>query len=348
MSLADVCLWITIVGLTAYAVFGGADFGGGFWDLVAGASRTAMEVRGLILRSMTPVWEANHVWLIFVLVVVWTAFPLFFGSVMSSLYVPMFLAAAGIIFRGTAFAMRGQARTLAEGRAIGAAFALSSVLVPFCLGASLGAIGSGRVPVGNALAAPFDSWLNPTSILVGVLAVLTGAYLAAVFLAADSAAAGLRTLEEAFRARALAGGVVTGVIAVGGLFVLRSDARDLYDGLTSGTGLVLVLASGVFGAVTLALIAARRYEPARWTSAGAVGCITFGWAAAQSPYLLPGKLTLTQAAAPHSTLVALLISLAGGGLVLIPSLVLLYRLVLRGRLFQEFEPIDAGYEEKPT
>jgi cytochrome d ubiquinol oxidase subunit II len=145
--------------------------------------------------------------------------------------------------------------------------------------------------------------------------------------------------------RALVGGVVTGAIALGGLFVLRDDARDLYDGLTSGAGLALVLASGVFGAVTLALVAARHYETARWTSAAAVACVTFGWAAAQSPYLLPGKLTLEQGAAPHSTLVALLISLAGGALVLIPSLVLLYRLVLRGHLDQEFEPIDQGYEE---
>jgi cytochrome bd ubiquinol oxidase subunit II len=345
MSLAELCLLVTIVGLTAYAVFGGADFGGGFWDLVAGGSRTAMEVRGLILRSMTPVWEANHVWLIFVLVMLWTAFPVFFGSVMSTLYVPLFLATAGIIFRGTAFAMRGQARTLAEGRAIGAAFALSSVLVPFCLGAALGGIGSGRVPVGNAAGQPFSSWLNPTSILVGVLTVLTGAYVAAVFLAGDAARSALRELAESFRRRALGAGAVTGLIALGGLLVLRSDARDLYDGLTSGTGLVLVLASGAIGAATLLLILARRYEIARWSSAAAVACITFGWAAAQSPYLLPGELTLNQAAAGHATLVALVVSLAAGAVLLVPSLVILYRLVLRGRLEEQFEPIDHGYQE---
>lgn len=346
--LDDVCLWIAIAGLTGYAVFGGADFGGGFWDLTAGSPHKGAAVRGMVKRSMTPVWEANHVWLPFVLVVLWTAFPVFFGSVMSTLYVPLFLAAAGIIFRGTAFALRGQARTLAEARALGAAFAISSVLVPFSMGAALGAIGSGRVPVGNALGEPFSSWLNPTSIVAGVLAVLTGAYLAAVFLAGDAVRAGVRELEEPFRRRALGAGVVTGILAIGALPILRSDARDLFDGLTSGAGLALVIGSAVAGAATLTLVATRRYEPARWTAAAAVACVTFGWAAAQSPYLLPGELTLEEAAASDATLTALVISLAAGTAILVPSLVLLYRLVLRGRLEEDFQPIDHGLEERRT
>jgi cytochrome bd ubiquinol oxidase subunit II len=341
---ADLALGLAIVALTAYAIFGGADFGGGFWDLTAGGSHRGGAVRGMVLRSMTPVWEANHVWLPFLLVIMWTCFPVFFGSVMSTLYVPLFLAAVGIIVRGTAFALRGQARTIGEARALGASFALSSVLVPFAMGAAVGGIASGRVPIGNAEGDPFSSWLNPTSITIGVLAVLSGAYLAAVFLAGDARRTERPELGDAFRSRALVAGVVVGVLAVGALPILRSDARELFDGLTSGLGLVLVLASGIFGAATLALVAARRFEPARWTAGAAVACITVGWAAAQSPYLLPGELTLDQAAASEAVLVATVVSALAGMLILIPSLVYLYRLVLRGRLDEDFSPIDEGLE----
>jgi cytochrome d ubiquinol oxidase subunit II len=341
--LDDLCLALIIAGLTAYAVLGGADFGAGFWDLTAGGARRGGRVRGMVVRSMGPVWEANHVWLIFVLVVFWTCFPVAFGSMMSTLYVPLFIATIGIIFRGTAFALRGQAATITEARALGGLFALSSVLVPFCLGAALGAVGSGRVPVGNALGEPFSSWLNPTAILVGVLAVLTGAYLAAVFMAADSARGGLVDLERAFRARALASGVAAGAVAIGGLLVLREDAPDLYDGLTSAPGVIFVVGSAVAGLLTLALVWRGRFEPARYFAAAAVGCITIGWAFAQSPYLLPNRLTLEQAAAGDATLVAVLISVAVGLVLVVPSLYLLYSLVLKGRLDEDFEPLDQRF-----
>jgi cytochrome bd ubiquinol oxidase subunit II len=341
--MAEVTLGLAILGLTAYAVLGGADFGAGLWDLTAGGAQRGGRARGLIQRSMSPVWEANHVWLIFVLVVLWTAFPVFFGSIMSTLYVPLALAAAGIILRGTAFAVRGQAATLNEARGFGALFATSSVLVPFCFGAALGGIASGRVPVGNALGEPWESWLNPTSLLVGALAVVTGAYLAAVYLAGDAAKLGEADLESGFRARALGAGVLSGVIAIGGLAVLRSDARPLYDGLTSGGGLACVIVSGVFGALTLALVWSRRFELARASSAAAVAAIAVGWAFAQSPDLLPGALTLDEAAASDATLTALLISVAFGLVILVPSLVFLYRLVLRGELYQGFEPLDQQF-----
>jgi cytochrome bd ubiquinol oxidase subunit II len=344
--MAEVCLGLVVVGITAYAVLGGADFGAGFWDLTAGGAERGGRVRGMVQRSMSPVWEANHVWLIFVLVIVWTAFPVAFGSVFSTLSIPLFLAAIGIIFRGTAFALRGHAATIREARAIGATFALSSVLVPFFLGAAVGGVASGRVPVGNLSCDPFDSWLNPTGVLIGVLAVLTGAYLAAVFLAGDSARAGLPDLARAFRARALGAGVATGAVAIPGLLVLRSDARALFDGLTSGGGLVMVLVSAAAGAATLALVAAGRYVPARWSSAGAVAAITVGWVLAQDPYVLPPRLTLEQAAASDATLATVIVGMGIGALVLVPSLWYLYRLVLQGRLSHEFEPLDQRF--RPT
>lgn len=341
--MAEVALGLVIAGLTAYAVLGGADFGAGFWDLTAGGAERGGRVRGMVQRSMGPVWEANHVWLIFVLVVMWTCFPSAFGSVFSTLYVPMFIAAAGIIFRGTAFALRGQAGTIREARLLGALFASSSVLVPFCLGASLGAIGSGRVPVGNAAGDPISSWLNPTGILVGALAVVTGAYLAAVYMAGDSRRAGVPDLQRAFRTRALIAGVAAGVLAIGGLLVLREDARSLFDGLTEGGGLVFVIASALAGGLTLLLVWSERFEIARFSAAAAVACVTIGWAFAQSPYLLPDQLTLDEAAAGDATLTATLIGIAGGMIVLVPSLYLLYSLTLRGRLDQRFEPLDQRF-----
>jgi cytochrome d ubiquinol oxidase subunit II len=342
--LPELCLALVIAGLTAYAVLGGADFGAGFWDLTAGGAKRGGRVRGMVQRSMGPVWEANHVWLIFVLVILWTCFPVPFASMMSTLYMPMLIAAAGIIFRGTAFALRGEAATINEARLLGGLFALSSVLVPFCLGAALGAIASGRVPVGNAAGAPFESWLSPTGVMVGTLSVLTGAYLAAVYMAADSARAGIPDLERAFRARAIGSALAAGAVAIGGLLVLRSDARELYDGLTSGGGLVFVLSSAAGGVATLWLVWRGRFEAARVTAAIAVASVTIGWAFAQSPHILPGELTLDQAAADNATLVAVLVSVVVVGLVLLlPSLYLLYSLTLRGRLDQRFEPLDQRF-----
>jgi cytochrome d ubiquinol oxidase subunit II len=340
--LPDLAAGLIIVGLTAYVVLGGADFGAGFWDLTAGGARRGARVRGMIKLAMGPVWEANHVWLIFVLVTFWTAFPVAFGSVTSTLYVPLFLAAIGIIFRGAAFALRGEAATIAEARALGAAFALSSVLVPFFLGAAVGGIASGRVPVGNASGDALTSWWNPTSVLVGALAVATGAHLAAVFLAGDSVRAGQPDLVRGFRARALGSGVVAGALAITGLFVVREDARPLYDGLTSGGGLALVIASGLAGFVTLGLEWRSRFELARYTASVAVGSIVAGWAVAQRPDLLPGELTLHDAAASDATLIVLVVSVAIGMLVLLPSLRYLFRLVLRGDLDTEFRPLSAG------
>jgi cytochrome bd ubiquinol oxidase subunit II len=342
--LAELCLALMLLGLTAYVVLGGADFGAGFWDLTAGGAERGARVRGMVKRSLAPVWEANHVWLIFTLAVFWTAFPKAFGSVMSTLGIPLLVAAGGIILRGAAFAVRGEAATIAEARVVGAIFALSSVLVPFFLGAAVGGIASGRVPEGNAAGDAVDSWLNPSSALIGTLAVATGAYLAAVFLAADSVRAGLPDLVRAFKLRALAAGGVAGALAVGGLIVLREDARPLYDGLTEGAGLAMVILSALCGVLTLILVWREHFGWARVGAAGAVATIVAGWAFAQSPYLLPGELTLDDAAAGNPTLLATLVGLGLGALVLVPSLTWLFRLTLRGQLDQEFRPITAGKE----
>jgi cytochrome d ubiquinol oxidase subunit II len=265
---------------------------------------------------------------------------------METLYLPLFLAAVGIIFRGSAFALRGEAATIAEARALGATFALSSVLVPFFLGATIGAVASGQVTVPADPDSPFSSWTNATSIYIGALAVATSAYMAAVFVAADAVRAELPDLVEAFRKRALGAGIVTGLMAVAGIFVLREDARHLYDGLTSGFGLVVVIASALAGVATIALLWTRRFAIARVTSAAAVAAILVGLAVAISPDFLPGQLTLDQAAAADSTLIPLLGAVVIAVAVLVPSLGYLFKLVLTGQLDQEFHPIGAS-ETKP-
>jgi len=330
--LADVPIILILVGLVAYTVLGGADFGAGFWILVPGGGRTSpAATRDHARHAMGPVWEANHVWLIFVLVVCWTAYPVAFGSIMSTLSVPLFVAAVGIILRGASYALRGQLDGAPRRRLIEDVFALSSVLTPFALGTVVGGIASGRVPVGNAQGDLFASWLNPTSVLTGALAVGTSSYLAAVYLAADARRVGERTLELDFRARALWTGVVAGALAIGGLAVVRFDAEPIWRGLTSGAGLAMVSVSVAAGLVTLMLVWRSRFGAARVSAALAVAAIVAGWAFAQQPRFLPG-LTIGQAAAGRSTLIAVVIGGAVGATILVPSLILLFGLFVRGRL----------------
>ena len=331
MNLYDVPLWFALVGLALYTVLGGADFGAGFWQLVAGRGKQADEVRDEAHHAMAPVWEANHVWLIFVLTVVWTAYPAAFGSIASTLSIPLFIAGIGIVMRGGAYALRGGTRTAAEQRRVDTVFALSSVLTPFALGTVIGAIASERVHLGNPGGSLVTSWLNPTSIAIGVLAVASGAYTSAVFLSGDAERHGDRALVERFRARALGAGLAAGAVALGALIVLHFDAERIFRRLTQGVGLPALIASVIAGIATLALVWQRRYEPARYLAAVAVAATIAGWALAQNPVFLKG-LTIREAAAGHDTLVAVVVAVLVGGLLLFPSLALLFRLTLGGEL----------------
>src|ERR1700716_2734072 len=242
-----VTLWI---GVTFYAVFGGADFGAGIWDLLAGGAERGRRPRALIADAIAPVWEANHTWLIFDLVILWTAFPPVFAAIMSTLFVPLTAAGLGIVLRGAAFAFRPVAPTRRSRRIAGGVFALGSVITPFFLGAAAGGIASGRVPVGNAIGDPFTSWLNPTSLLVGGLAIAACAHLAAVFLVIDARRRGDAALERYFLRRATISAVVAGAAAVAGIAILHADAPRLAAGLTRA-GWPLIGLSGLCGVVAL-------------------------------------------------------------------------------------------------
>ena len=341
MPLAEIMLVVMWVGLTAYVLFAGADFGAGVWDLLAGGDRRGREQRTLIEHSIGPVWEANHVWLIFVIVLLWTGIPEVFAAVASTLYVPLTLVALGIIARGAAFAFRKATNELWQQRLFGATFAFSSLVTPYFLGAVAGAIASGRVPPGIAEGDLFASWLNPTSTVTGLLAVGTAAYLAAVYLTRDAERAGEPALAEAFRRRALATGAVVGVLSAVGLVVLRADSRALFDELTTGTGLPFVIGSVLAGLASLLLLGRRSYVWVRVTAALAVTGLLWGWGAAQYPELLPG-VDLSDAAATDSVLAASLGALGVGALLLIPSMWWLYTTFQREDVEQADADVNTG------
>jgi len=369
-QLIVVMLWGAV---TAYAIFGGADFGAGFWDLTAGGSENGRTKRALIDHSIGPVWETNHVWLIFVLVLLWTCFPTVFAAIMSTLYVPLTIVAIGIILRGSAFAFRHTATDPVRQRFYGAIFAASSVLTPFFLGTIAGAVATGRIPVGNAVGDPITSWLNPAGMLGGTLAVVTCAFIAAVFLAHDADyhlehaetdrherqtanrtddpaadhhadelghvvspavgrdqvdSADAAQLVPAFQHRAIGAAVAAGVVALGGIFILRADAPLLFDELT-GKGLPFVVLSAVGGLAAIVLVHRQRFAAARVAAVIAVTSVLWAWGVGQYPYLLEGIVTIEQGAAPATTLRAFAVVSAVGLALLVPSMALLYSLAGR-------------------
>ncbi len=322
MSLADVVAAILFTGVVAYAVFAGADFGSGVWDLTAGDAEEGAATRSLIDRAIGPVWEANHVWLVFVLVYLWTGFPGGFASIMETLFVPFSLAGAGIVLRGSAFAFRKMAPTLALARFHGVLFAASSVVTPFVFGTIAGAVAAGRVPA-DRVGDRWTSWTGPTSMVGGVLAVLTCAFLASVFLTAEADRGADAVLTEWFRRRALAAGIVTGVVALAGVAPLRHDAPTLFNELTGRAFPVIVL-SAVAGTATLLALWQRRVAVARVTAAMAVSAVVIGWGVAQWPWLLVDELEIDAAAGTTSTLWALVIVFGLAGVTVVPALAYLY------------------------
>ena len=326
---ADLVAGLAVLALVAYAVLAGADFGGGVWDAFARGPRREAQ-RAAVARAMGPVWEANHVWLIFVLVIVWTAFPTAFGSIFSTLYIPLALAALGIVLRGSGFAFRHALPGPAE-RPATRVFGLASVLTPFFMGTVVGAIASGEVPAEGS-GDPTASWIGFLPLSMGVLFVLLTSYTAAIFLVHDSGTAGDRDLREYFERRALAIGVLAGAAAVVGVIALHADARYVYDGLTSWPGIALVILSGLCGLVALGLLVTGRNYGLRVAAVGAGTAVVWGYFAAAFPYLLPTSLTISDAAGASATLTAVIIVFAVAAVTVLPSLALLYALSQRQAL----------------
>jgi cytochrome d ubiquinol oxidase subunit II len=330
---ANVVGGILLAGITLYAVLGGADFGGGLWDLLAGTTARGQAPRTLIDESITPVWEANHVWLVFDLVIFWTAFPYAFAAVMTTLALPLWLALAGIVLRGAGFAFRKELSRLPAQRAAGATFAFSSLMTPFFMGTVIGAIATGAVPA-SASHASLTAWTSPTALLAGFLFVAACGYLAAVYLVGEAARRGDRRLQAYFTYRAQAAAIVAGALSLATLAELNTSSPALYARLT-GRALPLVITAGVCGLAVVVLLAAGRRGPGwpsltRVIAALGVAAVVWGWGVAQYPVLLPGTpVTLANAGAPHATLVALIAVFIAAVLLVGPSFALLFSLQSR-------------------
>lgn len=324
MDLADLVAALMFLGVVAYAIFGGADFGSGVWDLTAGGSRAGAHVRSQIDRSIGPVWEANHVWLIYIFVFLWTGFPESFAAIMNTLFIPWMIVGLGIVLRGGAFAFRKFSSTLAEARLHGAVFAVSSVITPFFLGMIAGAIASGRVPLEDG--DQWTSWTGPTSWIGGVLAVLTCTFLAGTFLAADAARDNNAELADEFGKKSLIVGGITGAAAIGAAITLELDAESLASGL-HGRGLPLIIISAVAGAFSMLRLHQKRWERARVGAVIAVATIVIGWGVGQYPDLLVDEITIADAVGARSTQIGLVIVFGLAAITAVPSMVWLFVLV---------------------
>jgi cytochrome d ubiquinol oxidase subunit II len=317
-----------LVTLTAYTLLGGADFGGGVWDFFARGPR-AGEQRAAIARAMGPVWEVNHIWLIFLLVILFTAFPIVFASVSIALFVPLNLALLGIILRGAAFAFSAHgADEAGPQRAWARVFGAASVITPVLLGMSLGAVSEGSIRVVNGQVQTdyWTNWLSPLSWACGALALALFAYLAATYLMLETEG----ELREDFRKRTLISGGVVVAIAVALLPLLAFEAPRLAGRLLSIEALPLVALGVVMALASLWAVLTRRFALARITAGGEVAMLLWGWALAQFPYIIYPDVTVEDAAAPEATLRFVLISVIPGFLLVAPSMAFLF-VVFKGR-----------------
>ncbi len=300
---------VLLLGITAYSTAGGVDFGAGIWDLLAGNSPTGRDARHLIDHAMAPVWEVNNVWLVLSIVVCWTGFPLLFQSAFASLYLLFALALVGLILRGAFFAFRHIAEDPRTHRAADLVFGISSILTPFFFAACLGAIASGRVGLLEPSGPVWEVWFSPMSIGFGVVSVAATAFSGASFLVGDARRVGDAGMTGYFRRRAVIAAVVLIATGTAALVAIGFQSPTLFRSMLAGPGLPFL-------------------------TVAAVGSMVFAWAFAQSPYLLPGQLTISQAIAPSATQVLLLVVTAALVLVIAPAIGLLIYLDQRTKLVE--------------
>jgi cytochrome d ubiquinol oxidase subunit II len=329
MSSAELIAGILWLSLTAYAVLAGADFGGGVWDLFAGGPRAA-DQRSAVAEAMGPVWEANHVWLIFMITGLFTAFPITFGALGLALYLPFTVATFGIVLRGASFAFRAHGRdAVGPLSPWGAVFGVASLVTPFFLGTAAAAVATGSIhaPAGQLATSFLDGWTTPLAVVIGLFAVSMCAYLAATYLMVENETR--PALLADFRRRAVAAAVVSGVLALISLAISAFEGSRLLGSLT-GRGLPLFLLALINGPLALWAVWRSRPRIARVAVVGQVVLVLWAWAVGQWPYLVPPDLTISGTAAPSTTLTAMLVVIGVGGLLLVPSLWLLFRVFKPG------------------
>jgi cytochrome bd ubiquinol oxidase subunit II len=328
-TLALIVAGIVMVSLNAYVLLAGADFGGGVWDSFARGERRQAQ-RDLISHAIAPIWEANHVWLILVIVLLFTCFPAAFSTIAILLHIPLTLMLLGIVLRGSAFIFRsyGSESDTTQQR-WGRVFAIASIVTPVLLGMCVGAVATGAVgattlsPSGSFIDQFIRPWLTMFGIGVGLLALALFSFLAAVYLTVEAED---KALQEDFRTRALWAAGAVFVIAFGVLALSWTEAPMVRQMLMAGPwALPLHIVTGIAAITAIAALWTRHFRIARVAAAAQVTFILWGWAAAQYPYMLPPTLTIEAAAAPNRTLILILWALAAGACVLLPSLYYLFR-----------------------
>ena len=324
MPLETIIAGAMVGSLVLYALLGGADYGGGVWDLFAFGPRGRAQ-RTLIAEAISPVWEANHVWLILVVVILFTAFPPAFATIATALHIPITLVLIGIILRGTAFTFRTyDVQRDNVQRRWSLVFSIASIITPILLGTTLGAIASGTIRSENVPSSFFRSWLAPFPFAVGFFALALFAFLAAVYLTVEARE---RELQEDFRRRALLAGVVVGLLALTVFILAKTGAPTVRAGISrSWWALGLHLFTAIFAIGAFVTLWTRRYWLARVCAAAQVTLILLGWAFAQFPHLVEPDITISSAAAPQVTLELLLGALAAGAILLFPSYYYLFRI----------------------
>jgi cytochrome d ubiquinol oxidase subunit II len=326
LPLETIIAGVMVASLVLYALLGGADYGGGVWDQFA-SGRRARAQRELIAHAIGPVWEANHVWLILVVVVLFTAFPPAFAVIATALHIPITLLLIGIVLRGTSFTFRTyDVQRYAVQRRWSLIFSIASIITPLLLGTTLGAIASGSIRVENGVVTSgfLRPWLAPFPLAVGFFALALFAFLAAVYLTVE---AETRSLQEDFRLRALLAGVAVGLLALIVFVLAGTGAPTVRAGISrSSWALALHILTAIFASSAFFTLWTRRYRAARFCAAGQVTLILLGWAFAQFPNLVEPDLSITSAAAPQITLQLLLGALTAGALLLFPSYYYLFRI----------------------
>ncbi len=330
--LADVIAGVLLLAIAAYSTAGGADFGAGIWDLLAGDRPRGREARALIDHAMAPVWEVNNVWLVLSIVVCWTGFSVLFQSVFAALYPLYAIALLGLVLRGAFFAFRHVADNPRAHRAADLVFGVSSVVTPFFFAASLGAIAGGHVRAGAPVESALSASFNPMSVSFGLVSVAATAFSGASFLVGDARRYGVPELVDYFRVRVIAAAAVLVVVGTGALAVIAVQDLDLLKRMLLGPGTPFALVTVILVPVVAFLMWRSRFTLYRVLTVAAVGSLVFAWGFAQSPDLLPGSLTIAQAAAPRSTEILLVVVTLGVALVIVPSMGLLYYLDQRGAL----------------
>jgi cytochrome bd ubiquinol oxidase subunit II len=331
-TFANLTAFVLLLTIAAYSVAGGVDYGAGIWDMLAGRGPTAVRARQLIDHAMAPVWEANNVWLVLAIVICWAGFPLLFQSVFASLYPLFSLALLALILRGAFFAFRHVQSGLRAQRLMGVVFGIASLLAPFFFAAALGAIASGQVAVGAPHVSVWQACFNPASVSFGLVSLAATAFIGASFLVGDARRFGQAEMVDYFRRRAV---ISTGVLIVIGtvaLAVIGRENRPLLDAMLTGLGTPFAAAAVILTPVVGFLLWRRDFRWYRSLSVVVVGSLVFAWGFAQSPYLLPGQLTITQSAAPLGTEVLLSIVTLLVVVLVLPSLALLVYLDQRGEL----------------